>query len=109
MRVLGTFDSVHDAEDLRARLLKCGIETQVEGGHAAAASIYIPSSIRVVLLDEGQFEVAKALVRQLDGSVVNSRPSIWSKVVAAKLDRLFIVAVMVALSMLLWWLLGSLY
>lgn len=107
MKVLGTFDSLHDAEDLRSRLLKCGVESHVEGKHAASAGVYIPSSIRLVLLDERQFEVASALVKQLDGSNGNSRQGIWERVVAAGADRLVISGVTVALALLLWWLMSG--
>ena len=107
MKVLGTFDSLHDAEHLRDRLLKCGVETHVEGKHAASAGVYIPTSIRVVLLDERQFEVAKALVRRLDGNNESSRQSTWSAVVAAGGDRVVIGAVTVAFSLLVCWLLSS--
>lgn len=107
MKVLSTFDSLHDAEDLRDRLLKCGVETHVEGKHAASAGVYIPTSIRVVLLDERKFEVAKALVRRLDGNNESSRRSTRTAVVAAGADRLVIGGVTVALSLLVWWLLSS--
>lgn len=107
MRVLGTFESVHLAEDLRGRLLKCGIKTEVEGRNAASAGVYIPGSIKLVLVDERQSEVAMALIRQLDGSNVGSRPSLWAGIKAAGADRLVVGVVTVALALALWWLLGS--
>jgi hypothetical protein len=109
MKLLTTFNSLHDAEELAAWLEKNHINTTLLGRNTFQAQVYVPSVLHLYVLDAGQLGSARKLMHEYESNFCAPTPRVdlWSKLVAKKLDKIFIVLVTAASALLVIWMISS--
>lgn len=110
MRILTSFNSIHDAQEAQNWLTSHGIAATIEGKSAHGMNVYIPNGVGLYVTNTDQFQAAKRQLRAMDlqrhPSSAGDQPVI-EKLKAKRLDKVAVVAATIAIAIFVIWLVAS--